>query len=206
MQALLQETMRLREENDVLRIQVSSSGPPHGQRSRGQGANSRHNQGVAYPGTIGVAPDILNERPSERPLPTYHTPQDESSDSTSVSSKRQCDKRPQLSDAMRARLGLEAPGKDRPPTAATWETYPNPPVAPITRGNPPQQTIRQTGGNSSNESPYAPSVGDWTTCSPRLLARLLLTTIPQEGFSCRNFLRTTGLAICLIISCTTGNS
>ncbi|KAL6351309.1 hypothetical protein AAG906_035101 [Vitis piasezkii] len=73
---------------------------------------SRHNQGVAYPGTAGVAPDILNERPGERPLPTYHIPQDESSDSTSVSSKRQRDKRPQLSDAMR----------DRPPTTATWET------------------------------------------------------------------------------------
>ena len=34
-QALLQETSRLREENDVLRIQVSSSGPPHDQRLRG---------------------------------------------------------------------------------------------------------------------------------------------------------------------------
>ena len=42
-QALLQEIRRLREENDVLRIQVSSSGPPHAQRSRGEGANSRHN-------------------------------------------------------------------------------------------------------------------------------------------------------------------
>ena len=34
-QALLQETRRLREENDVLRIQVSSSGPPRDQRLRG---------------------------------------------------------------------------------------------------------------------------------------------------------------------------
>ena len=34
-QALLQETRRLREENDVLRIQVSSLGPPHDQRPRG---------------------------------------------------------------------------------------------------------------------------------------------------------------------------
>ncbi|RVW47162.1 hypothetical protein CK203_070066 [Vitis vinifera] len=93
------------------------------------------------------------ERPGERPLPTYHTPQDESSDSTSVSSKRQRDKRPQLSDAMHARLGPQAPSKDKPPMAATWETYPNPPVAHITWDNPPQQTIRQIEGNSSNESP-----------------------------------------------------
>ena len=35
-QALLQETRRLREENDVLRIQVSSSGPPRNQQPRGQ--------------------------------------------------------------------------------------------------------------------------------------------------------------------------
>ena len=35
MQALLQETTRLREENVVLRIQASSSGPPRDQRSRG---------------------------------------------------------------------------------------------------------------------------------------------------------------------------
>ncbi|RVW96435.1 Transposon Ty3-G Gag-Pol polyprotein [Vitis vinifera] len=71
--------------------------------------------------TVGVAPDIHNERPRERPLPTYHALWDESSDSTRVSSKRQRDKRPQLSDAMRARLGPQAPGKERPPKAATWE-------------------------------------------------------------------------------------
>ncbi|RVW27424.1 hypothetical protein CK203_056645 [Vitis vinifera] len=51
---------------------------------------------------------------------------------------------------MRARLGPQAPGKERPPTAATWETYPNPPVAPTTWGNPPHQAVRQIGGNSSN--------------------------------------------------------
>ena len=119
MQALLQETTRLREENAVLRIQVSSSGPPHDQRPRGQGANSRPNPESVYPGTIGVVPDMRDERSRERPVPTYHAPQDESSDSTHLSSKRQCDKRPQLSDAMRARLEPQEPGKERPPTTAT---------------------------------------------------------------------------------------
>ena len=141
MQALLQETRRLREKNDVLRIQVSSSGPPHDQRWRDQGANSRLNLGAAYPETTGVAPDMCNEWPCERPLPTYHAPQDESSNSTRLSSKRQRDKRPQLSDAMRARLGPQTPGKERPPTVATWETYPNPSVAPTIRGNPPHQAV-----------------------------------------------------------------
>ena len=189
----------------MLRIQVSSSGPPHNQRLRGQGANSRLNQGVAYPGTIGVALDMRNERPHERPLPMYHAPQDESSDSTRVSSKRQRDKRPQLSDAMHARLGPHAPGKERPPMAATWETYPNPSVASTTRGNPPHQAVQQVGGNSSNEPPLAPSVGGWMTCSPRLSARILSITSPQEGFSFRNFLCMMGLAIRLIISYTTAN-
>ena len=139
----------------------------------------------------------------------YHAPHDESSEFTRVSSKRQRDKRPQLSDAIRARLGPQAPGKDRPPTAATWEMYPNPPVAPITRGNPPHQVLQQTGGNSSDEPPLpsrAPLVSDWTTCSSRLLARVLSITSPQEGFSSQNFLRMTGLAIRLITSCTIGNS
>ena len=61
MQALLQETTRLREENAVLRIQVSSSGPPHDQRPRGQGANSRPNPESMYPGTTGVILDMCNE-------------------------------------------------------------------------------------------------------------------------------------------------
>ena len=111
MQALLQETRRLREENAVLRIQVSSSGPPHNQRSRGQGVNFRLNPESVCPGTTGVIPDMRDERSREQPVPTYHAPQDESSNSTRLSSKRQCDKRPQLLGAMRARLGPQEPSK-----------------------------------------------------------------------------------------------
>ena len=151
MQALLQETRRHREENAVLRIQVSFSGPPHDQRSRGQGANSRPSPKSVYPGTTGVIPNMRDERSRERLVPTYHAPQDESSDSTRLSSKRQCDKKPQLSNTMRARLGPQEPGKERLPTAATWETYPNPPMAPTVQNNPPHQAVRQVGGNSSNE-------------------------------------------------------
>ena len=141
MQALLQETRRLREENEVLRIQVSSSGPPHDQRPRGQGANSRLNQEAMYPGITGVVSDMRDERPREQPVPMYHAPQDESSDSTRLSSKRQRDKRPQLSNAMRARLGPQEPSKEKSPMTMTWETYPNPPVAPIIRGNPLHQAV-----------------------------------------------------------------
>ncbi|RVW76966.1 hypothetical protein CK203_055535 [Vitis vinifera] len=69
MQALLQETTRLREENAKLHIQVSSSGPLHDQRPRGQGANSRPNPESMYPGTTGVIPDMCNELFREQPCP-----------------------------------------------------------------------------------------------------------------------------------------
>ena len=141
MQALLQEMMRLREENAVLRIQVSSSGPPYDQRPRGQEANSRPDPKSVYPRTTGVVLNMRNERSWERPMPMYHAPQDKSSDSTRLSSKRQRDKIPQLSDSMHARLGPQEAGKERPPVAATWETYPDPPVAPIVHNNPPHQAV-----------------------------------------------------------------
>ena len=54
---------------------------------------------------------------------------------------------------MRARLGPQEPGKERPLMATTWETYPNPLVAPTVWNNPPHQAVRQAGRNSSNEPP-----------------------------------------------------
>ncbi|RVW72070.1 hypothetical protein CK203_054794 [Vitis vinifera] len=54
---------------------------------------------------------------------------------------------------MRSRLGPQEPGKERPLVAATWEAYPNPPVAPTVQNNPPYQAVRQVGRNSSNEPP-----------------------------------------------------
>ena len=152
----------------MLRIQVSSSGPPRDQRLRGQGTNSRHNQEATYPGNVEPFPDMCGVRLNKGPLPTYLAPQDESPDSTRVSSKRQCNKRPQLFDTMRARLGPHAPCKDRPHTTTTRETYPSPSIVPITRGYPLHQSLRQVGGNSANEPPRAPLVSNWTTCSPRL--------------------------------------
>ncbi|KAL6339906.1 hypothetical protein AAG906_034996 [Vitis piasezkii] len=100
------ESKRKMQKKTVLRIQASSSGPSRDQRSRGQGANSRPDPKSIYPGTAGVIPDVDR------------------------------DKRPQLSDAMRARLGPQEPGKTRPPVATTWETYPDPPVVPIVQNNP----------------------------------------------------------------------
>ncbi|KAL6342636.1 hypothetical protein AAG906_012500 [Vitis piasezkii] len=66
-QALLHETRRLREENEVLRIQVNTMVPHDGQEVQ----------------------------PKERPLPTYYAPLDENSDSTHISAKRRRDRRSQ---------------------------------------------------------------------------------------------------------------
>ena len=74
MQALLQEIARLREKNVVLRIQASSTGPPRGQRSRGQGANSRHDPESIYPGIAGAIPETGNVRPQERHTPMHQAP------------------------------------------------------------------------------------------------------------------------------------
>ncbi|RVW60439.1 hypothetical protein CK203_105727 [Vitis vinifera] len=54
MQALLQKTTRLREENVVSRIQASSTGPPRRQCSRGQVSNSRPVSESIYLGTAGA--------------------------------------------------------------------------------------------------------------------------------------------------------
>ena len=68
---LLQETERLREENAMLRIQASTSGPPRRQCSRGQVANSRPESESIYPGSAGAIPGACNVRPHEprTPLP-----------------------------------------------------------------------------------------------------------------------------------------
>ncbi|RVX00458.1 hypothetical protein CK203_024526 [Vitis vinifera] len=108
LKALLQETEKLREENAVLRIQASTSGPPRRQRSRGQIANSRPQQEPEsiYPGTTGVYPK-------------------------SMQPKRQRDKKSQLSNSMRARLGPQEPGRSRPPMATTWAPRPDPMATPM---------------------------------------------------------------------------
>ncbi|RVW61600.1 hypothetical protein CK203_065402 [Vitis vinifera] len=130
LKALLQETERLREENAVLHIQASTSGPPRRQRSRSQVANSRPQQEPEsiYPGTTGVIPGACNVRPHEPRTSMPRAPREESSDSTHFSAKRQRDKKSQLSNSMRARLGPQEPGRTRPPMATTWAPRPDPMV------------------------------------------------------------------------------
>ncbi|RVW23744.1 hypothetical protein CK203_100825 [Vitis vinifera] len=128
LKAFLQETERLREENAVLRIQASTSGPPRHQRSRGQVANSRPELESIYLGTAEAIPEAYNVRPCKPHTPMSRALREESSDSTHFSTKRQRDKRSQLSNSMRARLGPQEPRRPRPPATTTGATRLDPMV------------------------------------------------------------------------------
>ncbi|RVW19451.1 hypothetical protein CK203_114598 [Vitis vinifera] len=172
LKALLQETEKLREENAVLRIQASTSGPPRRQRSRGQVANSRPEPESIYPGTAGAILGTCNVRPHEPHTPMPRAPHEESSDSTHFSAKRQCDRKSQLSNSMRARLGPQEPGRARPPAATTWAARPDPMVTPMVqnvllhrdpmvtpmvRNVLSHLTVQQNGRNLQTSHPLAPS-------------------------------------------------
>ncbi|WJZ94646.1 hypothetical protein VitviT2T_013486 [Vitis vinifera] len=95
-------------------------------------------------------------------------PREESSDSTHFSAKRQRDRRPQLSNSMRARLSPQEPGRSRPPMATTWAPRPDPMTTPMVQNVHPHRdpivtpvmrnvhshpAVQQAGGNLPNEPP-----------------------------------------------------
>ena len=104
MQILLQETRKLREENNVLRIRNSPQPQHHHQRQ-----GPCHNQGAPFPREASPTLEAHEAWPIETLVHTRHVRRGESSGSTRVSSKRQREKRPQISDAMRTRLGPKHP-------------------------------------------------------------------------------------------------
>ncbi|RVW47931.1 hypothetical protein CK203_096800 [Vitis vinifera] len=118
LRTLLQETERLREENAVLRVQASTSGPPRRQRSRGQVANSRPEPESIYPGSIGT----VQEHTTQGPMSHIHL----------------CLELP-LSSSMRARLGPQEPRRSRPPVATTRAPRPDPMIAPMVQNVPPHR-------------------------------------------------------------------
>ncbi|RVX03892.1 hypothetical protein CK203_021791 [Vitis vinifera] len=81
--------------------------------------------------TTGAIPGACNVRPHEPRTPMPRAPREESSDSTHFSAKRQRDKKSQLSNSMRARLGPQEPGRSRPPMATTWAPRPDPMATPM---------------------------------------------------------------------------
>ncbi|RVW83239.1 hypothetical protein CK203_039625 [Vitis vinifera] len=163
LQALLQETEKLREENVVLRIQATSTGPPCRQHSRGQIANSRPEPESIYLRTAGVVPETSNVRPHEPHTPMHQAPREEDSDFTHFLVKRQRDKRPQLSNSIRARLGPQELRRPRSPVATTWGAHPDPrvqnvfphrdPMVTMVQNVQPHLVVRQAGKNFPNEPP-----------------------------------------------------
>ncbi|RVX18811.1 hypothetical protein CK203_006876 [Vitis vinifera] len=137
-----------------------------------------------YPRTIGAIPGARDARPHEPRTPMPRAPREESSDSTHFSAKRQRDKKSQLSNSMRARLGPQEPGRSRPPMATTWAPRPDPIATPMVQNVHPHRdpvvtpvmwnvhshpAEQQLGGTSQTGHLLAPSAKGWMTCSPRLL-------------------------------------
>ncbi|RVX16518.1 hypothetical protein CK203_006233 [Vitis vinifera] len=110
MQVLLHETRRLREDNEVLCIQVSSSTPPRSQQPKSQCANSNQNEEVTYPRNAEFFHNEQGMQSEQKSPLACHVQPDESFDSTRVSAKMRRNRKSQLSDAMRARLGPQMLG------------------------------------------------------------------------------------------------
>ena len=106
-----------------------------------------------HPGDASPPLDAHAKCPREAPRPTRHEQREESSDSTWVSSKRQREKRPQISDAMRAQLGPQAPNKNRPCTTATPASHPRPSTSPVSQGHATHQPVLRVGRDPRNAAP-----------------------------------------------------
>ena len=76
-------------------------------------------------------PRACNVRPHEPHMPMPQAPREESSNSTHFSAKRQRNRRSQLSNSMRARLGPQEPRRPRPLVATIEATRPDPMVTPV---------------------------------------------------------------------------
>ncbi|KAL6322582.1 hypothetical protein AAG906_009894 [Vitis piasezkii] len=183
LKALLHETERLREENAVLRIQASTSGPPRRQRSRGQVANSCRAESI-YPSRRLFQGHITQGLMShihlclELPVRKAQT---------------------QLIFQEKA-LGPQEPGRPRPPVAATWAPRPDPINAPRAQNVPPHRDPVVTPAMRNVHS-LAPSAKGWMTCSPRPFTLISSITSPPGDSSYQNFPHTMEPTIPSITSC-----
>ena len=151
-----------------------------------------HNQEAPFP------LEVHEAWPNEAPMHARQVRREESSDSTRVSSKRQHEKRPQISDAMRARLGPQTPHKNRPHTTISLEAHSKPSNSPISQGHAARHPCCGLVKIPRIQPLWALSAGTWMTCSPRLSVLALLNMNPQEDSLSRNSPCMTDLAILLI--------
>ena len=83
----------------------------------------------------------------------HHVQRDESSGSTRVSSKRQREKRPQISDVMHARLGPQTPYKNRPHTTISLDVHSEPSSLPTLQGHAARPPVARVGKDPSHTAP-----------------------------------------------------
>ena len=118
-QSLFHETRRFREENEVLCIQVSSSGPLVADNLKTIEQTPNKMKNVSFPKNARFLSGSQEIRPKEKFPPVCQALLDESSNSTCISIKKRWNKMLQLSDAMWAWLGPQTPTMEgRPCTAA----------------------------------------------------------------------------------------
>ena len=147
MQTLLRKTRRLSAENEVLHIQVSSSGRPYSRQPKSQRTNPKQKEEVFFPNSQEALPE------EKLPL-TVPTPLDENSDSTRISTKMRRDRRSQLFDAMRPWLGPQIPCmKGRQRVVTTQEVYPGPSTTAVMPDWPPHPPTQQRVGALTNQGP-----------------------------------------------------
>ena len=87
------------------------------------------------------------------PASTHYIRREESSNSTRVSSRRQREKRPQISDAVLARLGPQTPNKHRPYTSASPVAHSRPSDSPVLHGCATRQPESQMARNPLSTTP-----------------------------------------------------
>lgn len=106
-----------------------------------------------YPGNVSLPPEAHDAWPAEEPIPARRMPREESSNSTHISSKRKHEKRPQISDAMRARLGPQAPRKNKSYATTAPGACLRPSNLPVSREHAPHQPKPWAEGNPLTATP-----------------------------------------------------
>ncbi|RVW83008.1 hypothetical protein CK203_042425 [Vitis vinifera] len=131
----------------------------------------RRKRGAMHPGFIyGASPSSAFKRSSSKlkARTRVNISWDNRSHPRNMQLKRQRDRKSQLSNSMRARLGPQEPRRPRPPVATTWAAHPDPMVTPMVQNVLPHRdpmvtpmvqnvhphlAVRQAGRNLPNEPP-----------------------------------------------------
>ncbi|RVW27120.1 hypothetical protein CK203_098952 [Vitis vinifera] len=115
---------------------TTESSPP------GDGKIKRRKRGTTHPG-FNIRPPVasVREASSKFKARTRVNIPGTARAIQKLQPKRQRDRKSQLSNSMRARLGPQEPGRPRPPVATTWAARPDPVVTPMVQNVLPTVTL-----------------------------------------------------------------